>query len=168
MSSDEMNPADTGARRTLAVDPQRSRFGFKATAFLLMPVKGTFRARGGTITIEDGRFSAHGVADATSVDTRIKPRDAHLRHKHYLWTKQHPEILLEVGDVPLDAETATAQLTARGQTVAVDLTLDSVEQSGGSLRVRASGAFDRVPLGMLPPLAGVSRQIKLDLDLVAN
>jgi hypothetical protein len=36
------------------------------------------------------------------------------------------------------------------------------------LRLKISGSFDRRGLGMLPRVAGVSRMVHLDLDLVAT
>ena len=38
----------------------------------------------------------------------------------------------------------------------------------GDVRAHVTGSFDRVPLGMLPPLAGVSRRVELDFEVVAR
>lgn len=156
---------------TLTVDPVRSRFGFRAKGMVVMPVPGSLQPRSGTVTIADGRLSAEGVADAASVTARprLAPRDAHLRHKHYLWADEHPDVTLRVEDMPVDARSVTGQLTARGKTVDVPLEITAFEQApDGTLTLKATGVFDRTPLGMLPPIAGASRRIELDIELVAS
>jgi polyisoprenoid-binding protein YceI len=128
------------------LDPTQSVFAFAATAFLLLPVTGTLRARSGS-----------------------KARDWHLRHQHYLHAAAHPEIRLVIPAVPLDAGEVTATLYARGRSVQVPLVRESLTVSpDGVLTARLTGSFDRTPLRMLHRLGGVSRRIRLTFDVVAR
>ncbi len=152
-----------------ALDPELSTFSFRATAFLLLPVRGTLRARSGTVVAAAGKVQAEGSADAASIATGIKARDWHLRSAHYLHAAVHPEIRLVVPSVANGADSVVATLYARGRSVKVPLTLESVEVSPeGELHGRLTGSFDRTPLGMFPRFAGVSRRIALTFDVVAQ
>lgn len=144
-----------------------SRLGFKATAFLLLPVTGMLPLREGHVVVSGGTLAGEGVADAAGVDTGIGPRDAHLRTSHYLHVQVHPDVRLRLGSTPLDAGDVTVELTARGGTLPVVLSISELGEDDGRLTLQAHGRFDRRPLGMLPPLAGVSREIELDLTVVA-
>ena len=151
------------------LDPAQSVFSFGATAFLLLPVHGTLPARAGSALVADGKIEAEGSADAAGVSTGIKAREWHLRHKHYLHAAAHPEVRLVIPPVALDADTVTATLYARGRSVDVPLTVESLEISPeGTLRARLTGSFDRTPLRMLHRLGGVSRRIQLNFDVVAR
>lgn len=147
---------------------QSSRLGFRATAFLLLPVTGTLPLREGSVVVAGGALSGEGVADAAGVKTGIGARDAHLRTGHYLHAEAQPDVRLSVHDVPLDAREMTAQLTARGATMPVTLTVSELREQDGVLHVAAHGRFDRGPLGMLARPAGVSREIELDLTIAAR
>lgn len=151
------------------LDPAASVFSFEATAFLLLPVKGTLRARTGTVTVADGKVAAEGSADAAGVATGIKARDWHLRYKHYLDAAAQSDIRLVIPPVALGADTVTATLHVRGESAELPLRLESLEVSpDGVLRARLTGSFDRTPLPMLPPLAGVSRHIRVSFDVTAR
>jgi polyisoprenoid-binding protein YceI len=152
-----------------SLDPAQSVFSFAATAFLVLPVKGTLRARSGIARVADGKIAAEGSAEAGSVATGIKARNWHLRHKHYLHAAEHPEVRLVVPAVPLEAETVDATLYARGSSVQVSLVRESLTVSpDGILHARLTGSFDRAPLRMLHRLGGVSRRIRLTFDVVAR
>lgn len=151
------------------LDTAQSVFSFGATAFLLLPVKGTLRARAGSMSVADGKVAAEGSADAASVATGIKARDWHLRYKHYLHAAANPEIRLVIPAVALDADTVVATLHARGRSAEVPLALESLVVSpDGTLQARLTGSFDRTPLRMLHRLGGVSRRIQLSFDVVAR
>jgi polyisoprenoid-binding protein YceI len=155
--------------RSFTLDPQRSRFAFRAKSFGLLWVTGTLRAREGRVEVREGAVSAEGVALAASVSTGIAVRDWHLRHAHYLRAAAHPEIRLSIPPTPVTATSTVATLTARGRSLEVQLELvELAVDVAGELRARLSGRIDRSPLGMLPPLAGVSRLVELDFDVVAR
>jgi|GEM_PF-1386774 len=154
---------------SFTVDAEHSRFTFRAKAFCLSRVTGTLRLQEGRIELSDGIASAEGVALAGSVSTGIAARDWHLRHAHYLHAAAHPQLRLTIPPTPMTARSTVATLTARDRTVEIPLMLAELTIGpAGDLRAHLSGRFDRSPLGMLPPVAGVSRIVEVDLDVVAR
>lgn len=147
------------------LDPSSTELRFRAKGFGLLPVSGTLPAVTGEVRIAGGRLTAHGTGDATALRTGIKPRDMHVKHKHFMHVAEHPSVELAVDDAAL-AGTVTAQLTVRGETVELPLTLRGLRVEGDVLRVVAEGDLDRKPLGMKP--WGVSRRIGLELDVTAT
>jgi hypothetical protein len=59
-------------------------------------------------------------------------------------------------------------LDVRDCQVSIPLVIDEASAAGDELRMHVSGSFDRRGLGMLPRMAGVSRMVHLNLDLVAT
>jgi polyisoprenoid-binding protein YceI len=161
-------PASAPADGVYVLDARRSKLGFRAKAFCLKWVTGTLGPTSGEVIIEGGIVRGHGTADAAAVDTGIKPRDWHLRTSHYLHTAKYPAVRLRVERCDLDSRQAEARLEVRDGVVLIPITIDEVRTQGDELRLKISGSFDRRGLGMLPRLAGVSRMVHLDLDLVAT
>lgn len=154
--------------RIFVLDPESSVLAFRAKAFLLRWVDGTMTATRGRLVLDGDTVVAEGAVDAGSVTTGIGARDWHLRHSHYLSAKAHPTIELHVDPFPAQGGNVRGTLRTRGKEVAVDLEVDPLEITGNAARVRARGSFDRSGLGMLPPLAGVSKIIHVTLDVVAR
>ena len=160
--------ASAPADGVYVLDARRSRLGFRAKAFCLKWVTGTLGLRSGEVIVESGIVRGHGTADAAAVDTGLKPRDWHLRTSHYLHTAKYPAVRLRVERCHLDSRQADAQLEVRDGVASIPITIDEVRTLGDELRLNISGSFDRRGLGMLPRVAGVSRMVHLDLDLVAT
>jgi polyisoprenoid-binding protein YceI len=150
------------------LDVHRTTLGFRAKAFCLKWVTGTLRPTSGGLRIEGDIFYGAGTADATSVDTKLRPRDWHLRTGHYLHATKYPDVRLSVDPCRLDSGTMEARLKVRDGAVSVAVTIDEIHASGDELRVKVSGSFDRRGLGMLPRQAGVSRVVHLHLDILAT
>jgi polyisoprenoid-binding protein YceI len=153
---------------TYILDLTRSTLGFRAKAFCLKWVSGTLRPTSGEIVIDGGTVRGHGSADATAVDTKLRPRDWHLRTSHYLNTARHPEVRFRVERCDLAAREGEGVLDVRGRQVSIPLVIHEASVDGDELRMQVSGSFDRRGLGMLPRMAGVSRMVHLNLDLVAT
>jgi polyisoprenoid-binding protein YceI len=151
-----------------ALDPERTSLGFRAKAWGLLWVSGTLRLRSGSVTIAEDRLQAHGVADATSVDTGLRPRDWHLRTGHYLHSGRHPAIELSAETDRHSSRQLQARLTVRGTVTPVSLTVEDLTRDRDIVRIHARGAVDRRAFGMLPPVLGVSRIIELQLEIVGN
>lgn len=149
------------------VDPNRSFLGFRAKAFGLVWVRGTMPAVDGSVRIEDGLLSGTGVIAASGVETGVKARDWHLRSSHYLNTAVHPEIALAVDGAAIDTGRADCTVTVRDTSSAVQLQITALDVVDGALHLRAVVELDRTPFPMLPPLAGVSRVVHIDLSVVA-
>jgi polyisoprenoid-binding protein YceI len=173
----ETKSSDAGSHKRVAGSPadgdysldlEQTALRFRAKAFCLTWVRGTLRPVSGLVTVAGDTVRGAGTADAGSVHTKLKPRDWHLRTSHYLHSAKHPEVRFSVEHGRLGSPEAEAQLEARKGTVTFPITIDEMQAEGDVLRIKASGSFDRRPLGMLPPLAGVSRLIDLELDIVAR
>jgi hypothetical protein len=68
----------------------------------------------------------------------------------------------------LSSRHVDAELEVRGQTVSFPLTVSELDARGDELFLKAWGVFDRRGLGMLPPIAGVSRSVDVELNIVAK
>jgi polyisoprenoid-binding protein YceI len=153
---------------TYEVDPAGSELRFRAKAFALAWVRGSMPVVSGRISIRDGRVSGSGEIAADKVTTGLRPRDWHLRSAHYLGTARHPRIAVSVGDTGLDEGRFPCTVVVRDTPTTVPLDLRSVSFEDGRLRIDAKLELDRTPFPMLPPIAGVSRRVHLELTLVAN
>ncbi len=153
---------------TYTADPNESVLRFKAKAFTLAWVHGHIPATAGTMHVAGGRLTGTGTLAAAEIDTGLAARDWHLRTSHYLHTKKHPEITLTVDNADLTAGRVDCSVTVRDAVRTVPLTITSLEHRGGRVQLEASVALDRTIFPMLPPAAGVSRIVDIDLTVVAN
>jgi polyisoprenoid-binding protein YceI len=146
------------SRGTWRMSAERSRIGFKVRKMGLYFVKGRFKRVNGSVEVGAGGVPVGGWLriDASSVSTRMPPRDWHLRTPDFLAVKQHPEIRFDVERVerpPGGAMVALAVLTLRGDEAHVPLTAHShVSERGGSAGavLHVSGTVDRYELGLRP------------------
>jgi polyisoprenoid-binding protein YceI len=150
------------------VDTGASTVAFRAKAFGMMWVCGTLPVATGQFSIIEGRLSGAGELDAVGVSTGIGLRDWHLRTSHYLKTKQHPRIHVLIDDADLTAGEVDATIVVRGQPKVVRLLVDTIDPVIGGLKLRAHVDLDRTGIPMLPPVAGVSRNVEITLEVVAH
>jgi len=153
---------------TYQVDPARSTLKFRARAFGLMWVRGHMPVTAGTIRITEGRLEASGEIGAAQIDTGLAARDWHLRTSHYLHTRAHPRIGVSFAGADLGATQADCTVTVRGTPSTVPMRVRRVAFDDGTLCIEAGVALDRTPYRMLPPLAGVSRVVHLDVEIAAT
>ena len=153
---------------TYTVDTAQSDVAFRAKAFGLMWVRGHIPVGAGTIEVTDGRLTGHGLLAADQITTGVGPRDWHLRSSHYLHTAKHPTITVAIDSADLTAEQADCEVVVRDTTAPVRLDLQSVEVVDGGLRITAATTVDRTVYPMLPPIAGVSRRVHLEVTVVAH
>lgn len=152
---------------TYDIDPQASQLRFRAKAFALAWVRGSMPVISGCMYIRDGRVSGSGEIAADKVATGLAPRDWHLRSSHYLATARHPRIAVSVGDTGLEAAQFPCTVVVRDTPATVPLDVREVQFQDGMLRLECHLLLDRTPFPMLPPLAGVSRRVDVELTLVA-
>lgn len=152
---------------TYRVDPDRSSVRFRATAFGLLPVAGTLPVVEGTVEVSGSTVRASGELGADGVDTGMRPRDWHLRTKHYLHSAEHPRIAVALEPVEVSDAEPTCSVTVRGTTHPVPMRVSRFDSDRDGLRVSLATTLDRTPFPMLPPSAGVSRLVELEVDLVA-
>lgn len=149
-------------------DPAESELLFRAKSFALFWVRGSMPAASGTIRITDGNLSGTGTIAADQVTTGVGLRDWHLRSSHYLHSKRYPGLTLAVNDADIDSGRADCTVTVRDTASTVPMTLKSLDVVDGGLRLEAGVELDRTVYPMLPPLAGVSRKVHVDLIVVAR
>ena len=141
------------------IDSSHSSMYFSVRHLVIARVRGSFARWSGTIQAPDGDFSKATVSvtiDASSIDTGVADRDAHLKSPDFLDVAQHPELRFvakrveprSVGEVDV-----VGDLTLKGTTREVVL---RVEQHGqakdpwGNVRAAftAKTSIDRKDFGL--------------------
>jgi polyisoprenoid-binding protein YceI len=161
----------TGRWRVLQ---DRSRIGFRVKKMGLYYVKGRFSRVEGTLD-PDGRSEV--VIDASSISTRMPPRDWHLRSADFLDVRRHPEIRAGIDSIePADDRgfTAVAVFDLHGERGPLELrghlhpAPDAGGNGAGRLLLHLQGTLDRREFGIRarPPVEWiVGRDVLLDVEL---
>ena len=77
------------------IDSSHSSVHFSVRHLVIAKVRGSFTRWSGTIQVPDGDFSKATVSvtiDASSIDTGVADRDAHLKSPDFLDASQYPEL----------------------------------------------------------------------------
>ena len=141
------------------IDSSHSSLHFSVRHLVIAKVRGSFARWSGTIQVPDGDFSKATVAvtiDASSIDTGVADRDAHLKSPDFFDAAQYSELRFVATRVPprSGAEVdVVGDLTIKGTTREVVL---RVEQHGqakdpwGNVRVAftAKTSIDRKDFGL--------------------
>jgi polyisoprenoid-binding protein YceI len=141
------------------IDSSHSSVHFSVRHLVIAKVRGSFARWSGTVQVPDGDFSKATVAvtiDASSIETGVADRDAHLKSADFFDVAQFPELRFVAKRVQprsgADID-VVGDLTIKGITREVIL---QVEQNGqakdpwGNLRVAFSlkTAIDRKDFGL--------------------
>jgi polyisoprenoid-binding protein YceI len=160
------------------IDSENTTIEFAIGKSPLQRVRGRFRGvRGSVLTAGDkvGDATIHVEIDATSIDTRFKLRDWHLRTGEFLGTRRFPTITFEsshVEDLGQDRLRVVGDLTIRGITrqIALDATVE--RRDGERARVTARTVLDRrdfkigpKPMGLV---VGNDWKVQIALELHAR
>jgi polyisoprenoid-binding protein YceI len=141
------------------IDSSHSSVHFAVRHLVIAKVRGSFARWSGTVHVPDGDFSKATVAvaiDASSIDTGVADRDAHLKSADFFDVAKYPELrfigkrVQARSDADIDV---VGDLTIKGITREVVL---RVEQHGqakdpwGNLRVAFSAktSLDRKDFGL--------------------
>ena len=143
------------------IDSSHSSLHFSVRHLVIAKVRGTFARWSGTVQAPDGDFSKATVAvtiDASSIDTGVDQRDAHLKSADFFDVAQYPELHFvgkRVKDEPRSGTEidVVGDLTIKGITREVTL---RVEQHGqakdpwGNVRAAftAKTSIDRKDFGL--------------------
>ena len=142
---------------TWNIDPTHSDVQFSVKHMGLMTVRGHFEKVSGTAQLENGQLkSFQSTIDASSINTRVADRDAHLKSADFFNVEKYPELVFKstsivpVGD---HAYKATGDLTIAGQTHPITLDVeitDPVKDPWGNTRAAASanGQISRKQWGL--------------------
>lgn len=133
---------------TWHIDPAHTNVEFTVRHMMISNVKGQFQKTSGTITAggnDPSSAKIDATIDASSVDTRVEKRDAHLKSPDFLDVAKYPTITFQSTKVEAAGPgkwNVTGDLTLHGVTKPVVL---EVEQSGapihdpmGNMRAGAS------------------------------
>jgi len=134
-----------------SLDPTHTSIVFHTKALWVLDVRGAFKAIEGSGTVgADGSVSGSMVIDATSVDTKKKKRDDHLRTADFFEVNAHPTITFSLADAhPKGAGTVelSGSLTIRGATRPVTL-LAHVNSADDAATVSTEFDIDRSEWGL--------------------
>jgi polyisoprenoid-binding protein YceI len=134
-----------------SLDPGHTSVVFLTRAMWVLNVRGAFKAIEGSATVgADGSVSGSIVLDASSVDTKKKKRDDHLRTADFFEVDAHPTITFSLTDAhPKGAGTVelTGTLTIRGTSRPITL-IAEVSATDGSATVSSEFDIDRSEWGL--------------------
>jgi polyisoprenoid-binding protein YceI len=156
---------------TWRVEASASTAGFRAGNFR-GDVEGTLRVLAGTVEVDPAGapVRASGRMDARSVETGIARRDKDLRGKSFLYAAEHPVVTWDCDEVTAseDGWTAHGVLRVRGRETALTLRVLMLDGPADTLRVRATGGFDRRTLGIRAPRFLVGREVTVGVEAVLS
>ncbi len=167
---------------TYKVDPHHTTVGFKIR-HLFSWVHGTFNEFEGTIEYEPAKpesWSASGTIQAASIDTRVAPRDKHLRSGDFFDVEKYPTIdfrTTRIDDVGANKAKLHGFLTIHGVEKEVELDVEVLgianDPWGNTVAgFSATTTFDRRDFGLTwnetletgSVLVGNEVQITLDIS----
>ena len=123
---------------TWQIDPPHTNVQFAVRHMMISNVKGQFQKTSGTITTngnDPASATIDATVDASSIDTRVDRRDAHLKSPDFLDVAKFPTITFKSTKVEADGPNkwkVTGDLTLHGVTKPVVL---DVEGSGPPIQV---------------------------------
>jgi polyisoprenoid-binding protein YceI len=162
------------------VDSTHSALEFVARYAVFTLVRGRFTSFSGTVVIEPPYSEATQIdvdIDASSVDTAMPERDAHLRSEEFFDIEHHPVISFRSRDATVLAAgryTVHGDLTIRGITQPVRLVVDVFGRAPDMLGtprlgLKATGKVHRAVWGITwnapVPGGGVTLAEEVDLEL---
>ena len=162
------------------VDPTHSALEFVARYAVFTLVRGRFTSFSGTVVIDPLHSEATQIdvdIDASSVDTAMAVRDAHLRGEEFFDVERHPKISFRSQGATVLAAgryTVRGELTIRGITQPVRLVVDLLGRAPDvlgkpRLGLRATAKLRRAVWGITwnapVPGGGVALAEEVDLEL---
>lgn len=157
------------------LDPAGSTVEFSGKTFWgLVPVRGKFEAVTGSGTVgEDGAVNGSLVIDASSLNTKNKQRDTHLRSADFFNVEKYPSVTVTVTSATLNgtALACTGTMAAAGKTVPVTFTAH-VDSAGADAVVlsaalpMARSAFGMTWQMMIPGMVSDAAQGKITARFV--
>ncbi|NUS82503.1 MAG: YceI family protein [Streptomyces sp.] len=148
------------------IDTAKSSISFKSRhLFGLLPVRGTFAIRGGTVEVAEpvSGSRVHAEVDAASFRTNHARRDAAVRSVAFLDTDRHPLITFAADHV--DTTTVSGTLTACGLSRPADLSIVRSEVLADAFTVRATTRVDRTAFGVTAARGMAGRHLNLTLEI---
>ncbi len=119
-------------------------------AFNSYSLSGTIQAKNGTLEMADNQIvAANFVVDMPTIDADIAQLVKHLHSKDFFQVKKYPEAQFELTKpIDLSAKTAYGNLTVKGQTQPVALTLNNIKKTSAGVKLSGSATIDRTTFGI--------------------
>jgi polyisoprenoid-binding protein YceI len=159
------------------VDKARTRVGFAVKQLGISTVRGEFREFDGGLEIGEDLADAraYGRVAATSLDTNLARRDAHLRSKDFLSADRHPELTFRARAIePVDEDTfrVIGDLSINGVTDEVELTaelggIETRPEGDERLGLEVTGQVSRKAFAMTFAKAVVADKVTIVIDVTA-
>ena len=141
------------------IDSSHSGIHFSVRHLVIAKVRGQFSRWSGAVVVPDGDFSkasVEAVIDASSIETGVADRDAHLKSADFFDVAQFPEVRFNASRVEAkgaDELRLVGQLTIKGITREVALEVEQlgkVQDPWGNQRAAFSAktAIDRKDFGL--------------------
>jgi polyisoprenoid-binding protein YceI len=139
------------------VDPDHSTVEFRVRHAGVARVRGVFEAFEGVLDVAaDGTVSARGTVEAASLNTRLGPRDDHLRSADFFDVARHPRLVFTATAIGLAAGggvTVRGDLEIRGTTRPVELHGEVVgagrdDEGAERVGLELAGQLDRRDFGL--------------------
>jgi polyisoprenoid-binding protein YceI len=179
--TDERNQRDEATVSTWNVDPMHTTVGFSVRHLLITNVRGVFRAVTGTVRYDRAhpeRTEVRAELVASSIDTGVAPRDAHLKSAELFDVAAHPTITFvsTKARATQSGLEVTGELTLRGIRREVVLEVSDIgwqRDHNGARRMggSASTIIRRSDFGMTynrileAGAVAVADEVKLTIDL---
>ena len=128
------------------IDRLGSKVSFDVRHFGVATVHGRFESFAGGLEVRDGELHVDGEVDVASVVTGNRIRDARLRSE-FFDAERHPSSSLHACGRASDGR-LVGELTIRGVTQPVELTMAIGPGSAGVLHARAEGSIRRSDFGL--------------------
>jgi len=170
--------SDAPTTGTWVIDPGHAEVGFVGRHFGLSKIRGRFTGVDGTVIIGDDveRSSVAVTIDMRTVSSGDQDRDDHLRSDDFFDVERHPTATFTSTAVRASERTITGNLTIKGVTRPVVLTVEylgQVDDPWGNLRAlfSAVGTVNREDWGIswnLPLATGgllVSKEIRVEIEV---
>jgi len=147
------------AAGTWRLDPASTTIEFHTKAiFGLAKVKGTFSAVSGTGVVGDqGAISGELLMDATSIDTKNKRRDKHLRGADFFDVSRYPTFTFTASEVtPSHDGTLNIKgaLRIKDQSRTIELVAIPANPASDRVTLHAEATIDRSKWGMTWKMGG--------------
>ena len=173
------------ARERWEIDSSHSSIHFSVRHLVIAKVRGQFGRWSGTVEVPEGDFgraTLEVTIDATSIDTGVADRDAHLKSPDFFDVAAHPDITFRTARVEAAADgrlTLVGPLTIRGVTREAAFSVESHGQATdpwGNRRAAFSAktAVDRRDYGLIwnqvletgGVMVGDRVEVEVDLEVV--
>lgn len=146
-------------QETWQIDSAHSGIHFSVRHLVIAKVRGQFSRWNGSLSVPDGDFrraTAEITIDASSIDTGVADRDAHLKSADFFDVETYPEITFRsrrIEDLGGDGLRLVGDLTLHGVTREVALDVESAGQAKdpwGNVRAgfAAKTSVDRKDFGL--------------------